>query len=1578
MDIFIDSTLNKFFIFINSPPHIYLKKFTKDPNFVVYQDEIIKLINDFIKTVSATEIIKIIKKKEYLPFIYNILKKYCGFCIYLGIGYYYKEGKDLYITNIIESSKKNFDNFFNSINNSKIIMFFNEIKNILLLYEFKTIDKIKIIISNNPLKYESTVNFFKELGEDYIINNFFINNNFENIIKTLIFTQLYIKNDKNEINQIINEVDKEEGEYKYIEIIVSNEKKIVDFTVIQKFLSVKELRSGLAEEIYNYIEEYQNTKEILIMENQDFINYLFTNKIIIPISEEFLRYHKDSEKHENISDNKNDSKIKNIVNKINNVKNYYSENNKNQETDKLFYRHIDPRMGILYNDNEEIKIIQKISSSENAVDSELLIELENFRKYIYINFKNSLHNFIKLRTTDSIDSIRFINLKKKNKELLETRICNDSIDLNVIGVVFNPNRLNNIQLGIDFFKVKNLVNVTDITKNKNGFISFMHILKSANNSKNNLYYWLFNNNTDLPKLNKYIDYSKKDGNKNFIIMCSEIYYLWIDIIKKKILNEIDNMKIITIMDIEYLIKIYEKKFFNFNLIPETKNNILFQVLTEKIKEIKIIKNTDIIKDKNKIIKLPELNIQKNNKSLIIIEKKITENKLLTNINPNAICNHYIKWDNLEKKSNEDLNQLIFEFVKKYVKQDDKGEYICKSCNELLLLKKYVKEGTYVKELDEFMTTSIVVNDKLQNIPKYNNLNRTIKNLEKILEKIAYICDLFYYIGNDSTTKLHRKTVIKDTIDLILLHTSYLKKQPKNRKEKAVEIYNINKDYTNLFFFELEDNIFLTSSTDTDTYKLLKYNNIIAYLILIIITELNSGQILNLKNDKRCNYFFYSKIYTTLFKDLQLRINDKEKILLTKIPLLTYCIYYFSCILTNNKIWLWSSTDDSQVIIIQKIIVHTVIDLLNTIIEANLEKNKNYLYEILVARFMDKVNHIFNDEKLIKRIDDNINKKISYDSNTKKILYKTKKIDFISINNNLQNFVNENSTKTKKYCNVKATTTNQIKFKFDNNNINSLTNCDNGKFHNFIFENNSLFCNLCNKKYFELLNDVNTTESADNNNDYFEKLKLSFIKKLTEKYCLTGNLHQLNLETGICNLCNINPSTHKYSNNELLKFELIMHKKEDDEFEQNYKNYKDKKNIYNNKTVLTKKIINKFQKNFEKDVINKYKENKLENYIDNFIDKLINLLGNKIKINNKTTYLKDTIYIIDHNYLGNNSKNKITVLSSEKLIKIYYNHPFFNKDVIYYKNVNYYVYYDIITLQYCGYSNDNKNIIKNESSASLKIEYSIKDLLLLLGLENTYTNIYHIDSSLIHSFNDYKININTNNDLINSILRNRINNLKQIISRTQSIIYSVNNNNKITNFYNIKEKSIINEFISKLQNINLFDETKKKRIFKNSKYIINLINLKQISLDTDIALNQNYFNNDILNKAINSDTKLIYYIITNFNKLLDYNKQHAIQTELAYLIIRIIEYATELYFKENNIYNIRKFDYLVLYDEPYIDEKIRIDDNMDLIINDESNDDIKKEENYDAQEAFDSLDIDDYDKDDDIDESTQALEFENSD
>ena len=81
----------------------------------------------------------------------------------------------------------------------------------------------------------------------------------------------------------------------------------------------------------------------------------------------------------------------------------------------------------------------------------------------------------------------------------------------------------------------------------------------------------------------------------------------------------------------------------------------------------------------------------------------------------------------------------------------------------------------------------------------------------------------------------------------------------------------------------------------------------------------------------------------------------------------------------------------------------------------------------------------------------------------------------------------------------------------------------------------------------------------------------------------------------------------------------------------------------------KTIINKFNSRYEENT-----NNKLKDYVLDFVDRLIKVLGPKIKVNDETIYLKETVFTIDHDYLGNKMKDKIIILSSDQKIEIYRN------------------------------------------------------------------------------------------------------------------------------------------------------------------------------------------------------------------------------------------------------------------------------------------------------------------------------------
>jgi hypothetical protein len=1564
IDNLIDGIINNFYKFTNEKK--IFEKFLKDDNFVKFQNEILNYIKEFTLKINKKEIKEIVKNDKYIDIIINIVKRYCAFYIYLGISYNYTAGRDLFVTNMIETSKNQKDatfkieNFYNSENNSKIINMYMLIKNILELQKFKTMDRIKIILNNNPIKYEKTIELFNKLGEEFVNEYFLIKDNFHNIIKTFIFKNIFILEEKEEIINILNEKEEENAEYKYIEVVVSNIRKLIDFNFFQSFLTTTEIKKGVAEDFYDFLEENKREDEDIVTTNM-IIDFLFSNNILIPITEEFLRYHKNTEKYDKKLDDtikdRDATKIKYITSKINRIKNLHSKvYNKNQklklEAMDLFYKPLKNIEATLYNDNEEVKIIKKLENSEQTTDLDYLVDLENIKNYAYVNYKDLSKDGFILRSSKLVQSIRYSSIKNKNKQL-DLRVGHSNLPLHVIGLILNPSKK-----PLECFTFKNLRNIKE--KEKNGYKSFLNILDKTfnDNSNKNLYYWMFNNDEDIIELKEYKNVSIFDKGKYIKNMLSEIYQYYINLIKNEIIVKLNKKKQLNIWETKNYISLITKQFVNFNNIKLNLNKeIINEIIDKVLKEYKYLQKDTYIDEKD-IIKIPISDkIKKSIKVLVLTDKKEKE-IILDEYVTKPVCNHYIKWINIKKiprKNDDEMNQAIFNFVKQYVKVNENNDYICKSCGELLDLKKYVYEGTYVEELDTFLTTNLATNKNLYEIPKYSKYTRTIRNIEKNIEKMCYSANLNYYLGNTPVIKLRRKMIIKDVIDLLLIHTEYLKEQPKDRITKAAENYNINKDLTNLFFFELKDDIFLTSSTDTDYYKIIKFNNVIAYIMLLLLIDLNTGMILGFKDDKRCNYFLYDKVGKNMFENLFIRLNEKEKINISKIPLLGYVLFYFSCILTNNYIWLWNSNEKSGQYNIQKIIITTSIDLINTLIEANIKKNKNFLYELIVNRFIHKLKTVFNDENLLNIIIETTNSKIRIDKNTNKVGYiikKNKKID-LDINN-IYNKDFISNVNIKDICKAKIYKLEKLDYNPPNNNLNILTNCEEGELHSWNLKMNDLVCIKCNKKYSDLLEKFNKSKENinENNNKNIEKLKLINLRKLADTYCLSGTIHDIDPNNGKCIKCNINVDQHTYSTNDLLKLNDNLNKENNRIIYEKILKSKEKIEKENKILEKNKKIINKLNNRYIKTT-----DNKLTNYIDDFIEKLIKILGNKIKVNNNEIYLNNTLYIIKNDYLGNIIKKAIIIKSSDNKIKFENNHIFFNTNVLYYNDKlnGVFVYYDALTLFYLGYSKDKKKFVTYKSNSYIEKIDSLKDMILTLGLSNRYQNIDHIDDDIEKD----------KEKIIKKFLRIRINNLKQIINNSLSLIQKIHNNSKvISNEYNPQTNTLLKEFSKILKKFNIKNNEGRKKIFKNIGIINNKLTLEKIPKDIKIDMYRTYIDGFIFNKLNNVDNKLIYYYLYNLEKLLDYNSEQSIKINLCYFIIKIIIYSYNLYYTPIENIMIRRFEFLIEHETPYIDESLRTVGLYQELVNIDEIDDAKiTEMEMDMLEESTALDIDDYEEDD---------------
>ena len=199
--------------------------------------------------------------------------------------------------------------------------------------------------------------------------------------------------------------------------------------------------------------------------------------------------------------------------------------------------------------------------------------------------------------------------------------------------------------------------------------------------------------------------------------------------------------------------------------------------------------------------------------------------------------------------------------------------------------------------------------------------------------------------------------------------------------------------------------------------------------------------------------------------------------------------------------------------------------------------------------------------------------------------------------------------------------------------------------------------------------------------------------------------------------------------------------------------------------------------------------------------------------------------------------------------------------------------------------------------------------------------------------------------------------------------------------------------------NFKDEKNDLKFFENDNIIIENIKINPIPNEINFDMAKNYMKNDIINKLNNSDSKLIYYLIKNLNKLIDINSQPAIKSNISYLIIKILKYSFDHYHIPLQNTKLRKFMTIINTNNPDVDNTYmtkgiyqeifksqEIDDNNtvnqegiynELLTNDEINSDERIERNLDAKEAFDSLDIDDYgsgdERDqDDIDYSAEAF------
>ena len=330
------------------------------------------------------------------------------------------------------------------------------------------------------------------------------------------------------------------------------------------------------------------------------------------------------------------------------------------------------------------------------------------------------------------------------------------------------------------------------------------------------------------------------------------------------------------------------------------------------------------------------------------------------------------------------------------------------------------------------------------------------------------------------------------------------------------------------------------------------------------------------------------------------------------------------------------------------------------------------------------------------------------------------------------------------------------------------------------------------------------------------------------------------------------------------------------------------------------------------------KNDIEKCVDAFIDVIEKLIGKNVNVGNEDIYIRNTIYQIDHDYLGYKLKQPIKLLDSDNKINLRKNDKFFKMDVLYYfdKSNSVEVFYEAITKHLIGYKERNKEYtINNSSDNYLIIKQSIKDKLLSLGFENEYINLNSIDSKY-HNLSLDEIETKKSK-IITDIIRERIKILKNVITYLQRIINGIKYSNS-KQYQKDKITKLIIDYNQKIKNLKTKNKDNKKGVFKNWEKIIN-----KLFVDTENIKPFEFTNNNInINNIIsmnNNDSKIIYYIIKQFERLINYNENKSDKINIALLICNSINTLYNFYYINISKIDVKTFQYLLESETTFIDE-----------------------------------------------------------
>ncbi|AYV85275.1 MAG: hypothetical protein Satyrvirus9_1, partial [Satyrvirus sp.] len=1366
----------------------------KKINYVEYRDKINQFIQQFMNSIDITNIQKIINNKENLIKILDIIKRYITYYYFLSLAYYYTGTIRDFRNNLIQYSKLQetstfiIKNFFDTENNYQIITFFKIIKDVVNIITMTDLQKKTL----NPLEIKDALKFLSSFGKYYIDNYLLtivqkgdqsiVEVNVHNLIKTIVFGEIYMNQERNFVFEIVNDIEESKHEYTFIDIVVTSD-DVSDLESFKQIFVGEEKIETLSLDLFELVNETNRIPSILSIDTKN--NNLIELTTITPIIDDFIRYHRDSEKLDSENEKsfiippvntnnakniqlallyqqrkkKENTKAQLIVNKIDAISDYYSENVKNNEElkkdiKKYFQGPLSYRKAVLHNYLDELRVLNKIlNQGKRAIEgNEYFLELKYAISHAYFNFKDFQNYGTSFSLTSDlpINMLRYDNIEYQSQmpklELDIHTAVSDSL-VNLVGLAIRPVNRNPIQCirkenlvdirGLDITYLKNGKVVTK--KTDNGYNAFLKIIKHfyidtikfSNNKNIELYndfeeitkmnpeisdkviYWIYDVNKDVYEMETYEDLKSYNFQETIRFMNSKIYEKIIMFLNKKLINLIRTNNNLPIFKIEWLVEIFSivNKLF---LTQDEKRTLIIKEFLKR--KVNIESKIPIISDKDRIempvyvpifdkitfkIEIDTTNPLNPHEYVNFEIYTKTEDSIISTTETR--CQHENEWNEIQKFKKENLNKYnteVIQFIEKFAIETTDLDYICRVCGQILPLKQHVQDGKYDNNSQKFITAYVPLDIPLKDVKEYTKYKKIIKYLDGLINRISLITGTNMLTGQSMNVKQKRKALVKNILDLIIKHNFVNLRKKQNSDERAdffSKKFNVNKDLDDIFFFEIDNNIFDFSITGTEinaSVNRLKLNNILLYFMLIFLTELNGAQITMMFSDKIANIYVYlnPKYGVKLFDNLLIKrnINDTETVEIIKYPVLCYLIFVMAYFLIKYELWFYPAAKTKKFNpVIARIIINSFVDLFNSIIMDAGKMPNDYIYLLTTSKIYSQLNNTFRNNDIINVLKRN------------HIKYAEKAIDNVPVVPQEEeikiNLIKEPVRiirRPRKIPSFKLTSgiqydrPDQILYKtFEYNN--DVTNCVYGSYHFWTNANKNIECIFCHEKGNTVTGEINRTDES-----YYYNLN-----KIANRRCLQGTVHNFVGKEGefICTICKrkkaeiytmadsndlitslnkkektiVDSILNKFHNQikeSYTKEELDILSKNLDRIEnENIQKFLEKIEEQRRETQENETRIEKIVKDL---VSNYHKENgnKIFGQIYLSIDKLIKeletLIGadNNLDIDKYPVYLRDNVYVIDHSYDGSSFVEPIILMQKDNRIFFKSNHPFFKTDV----------------------------------------------------------------------------------------------------------------------------------------------------------------------------------------------------------------------------------------------------------------------------------------------------------------------------